>query len=61
MTGHEGLLRYRVRVRQELVYEVEAADEDSAWELVEHGDFGDPADAVAYDDPDVIYLREDVS
>lgn len=50
---------YRVRVRQELVYLVDAPDEDTAWELVEADDFGDPADAIESDCPDVIYLRED--
>jgi hypothetical protein len=51
--------RYRVRVRQELVYEIEAADEDAAWAATEDDHFGDPADAVGYEIPDIIYVRED--
>lgn len=48
---------YRVRVRQELLYEVEAASEDDAWELVDQDWFGEPSEAVGHETPDIIWLR----
>lgn len=47
---------FRIRLRQELVYEIEAINEAAAWEMVETQEF-DPADAVGFDEGDVIYVR----
>jgi len=51
------MARYRIKVRQELIYEVEADDEDAAWELTEADDFGDPCEAVWSGVPDVRVVR----